>query len=192
MANSTVAAFNRRMHRFAAEVNGITKSGTNQAALAVVTSVAGFLGGRTITMRGVGSSGAKVGVRYDIKGAQNPTALIYMFGPAHLIERPTSAHVIIGRSVGRVKRGSTKGLTKGDRAGVRSDKKQELYNALFGGEAGGRMDIGRSDDWKTGPFRHPGTKGKYPWRKGLEAVRPHLPKIYERGVAAAGRRIFTG
>jgi hypothetical protein len=196
MANSTVAALNRKIHHFAVEINGATRSGTNKSALAVVTSVAGFLGGRSIVLRGVGSSGAKVGVRYDIKGTRNPTALVYMFGPAHLIERDTSAHTIIGKSVGRVKKGSTKGLTKGARAGVRRAAKQGLYDALFGGTGGGRMGgdgvLGTRSGWATGPFDHPGTSGKHPFEKGVNAARPFVTRIYQRGVNGAMRRSFTG
>lgn len=192
MANSTAAALNRRMHRFAADIEGVTKRATDQSALALTLSVAGFLGGRSIRLRGVGSSGAKVGVRYDIKGAANPTALVFMFGPAQLIERDTKAHEIIGRSVGKLKKGSTKGFTRIARAGARHGAKQDLYNALFGGTGGGRMDLGGSDGWRTGPFHHPGTSGKHPWKKGLEAARPVIPRIYDRELTAAGRRIFTG
>ncbi len=45
-------------------------------------------------LRGVGKAGARVGVRYDVKGHANPTALVKATGPVHLANNPTSAHVI--------------------------------------------------------------------------------------------------
>lgn len=51
-------------------------------------------GGR---LRGVGRSGSRIGVRFDIRGAVNPTALIRATGAAHLIERSTKAHEIMPR-----------------------------------------------------------------------------------------------
>lgn len=47
-----------------------------------------------MNMSGVGRSGVKVGVRYDIKGTRNPTSLIRATGPLHLVENPTSPHTI--------------------------------------------------------------------------------------------------
>lgn len=53
-------------------------------------------------LRGVGRKGARVGVRYDVKGVGNPTALVRWFGPAHLVNNPTKAHTIAPR--GRTRR----------------------------------------------------------------------------------------
>lgn len=51
-------------------------------------------------MRGVGKSGARWGVGFNIKGEQNPTSLIRFRGPVHLVDRPTAAHTIAPRRRG--------------------------------------------------------------------------------------------
>jgi len=49
---------------------------------------------RTRSLRNVGKKGAKLGVRYDIKGTKNPTVLVTANGPWQLIEGDTKAHRI--------------------------------------------------------------------------------------------------
>ncbi len=39
-------------------------------------------------------AGGRVGVRYDVKGFDKPTALVKWFGPAHLVNNDTHAHRI--------------------------------------------------------------------------------------------------
>jgi hypothetical protein len=48
-------------------------------------------------MRGVGASGAAVGVRSTTVGLRRPTALIRATGPVHLLERDTRTHTISPR-----------------------------------------------------------------------------------------------
>jgi hypothetical protein len=55
----------------------------------------------TDMLRGVGRSGAKLSVGFDIKGGRNPTALVRAKGPWQFIENKTAAHVIVSRR-GRV------------------------------------------------------------------------------------------
>lgn len=74
-------------------IDGAAKDGVAKAALMVKTNVVAEMRGVT-RLRGVGKRGAKVGVRYDIKGTGNPTALIRMTGPAQLLERDTRPHEI--------------------------------------------------------------------------------------------------
>lgn len=81
----------RKLRQAGGAIDGAAKDGVGKAALLVKTSVLGELGGRT-RLRGVGKKGAKIGVRYDIKGTGNPTALVRATGPFHLIERDTRPH----------------------------------------------------------------------------------------------------
>lgn len=37
---------------------------------------------------------------------------------------------------------------------------------------------------------HPGTKGKHPWRKGVEAAQPLVKREFHTGVATAMRKVF--
>ena len=45
-------------------------------------------------LRGVGKKGARIGVKYDIKGFGNPTALVRAYGPFHLYERDVKRHQV--------------------------------------------------------------------------------------------------
>jgi len=46
-------------------------------------------------------AGGKWGVRYDVRGFNNPSALVKIFGPFHLVDGPTKAHQIGPRRKGR-------------------------------------------------------------------------------------------
>lgn len=48
-------------------------------------------------LSGVGRSGARLGVGFDVKGETSPTALLRWRGPAHLVNNPTRAHEIAAR-----------------------------------------------------------------------------------------------
>lgn len=82
--------------RIAAEL----RKGVNEAALTVTLSTRAEIATATKgsnRLSGVGLRGAKVGAGFDVKGTQNPTALIRARGPLHLIERDTKAHVVAPR-----------------------------------------------------------------------------------------------
>ena len=53
-----------------------------------------ILDGSPARLRGVGTRGARLGVRYDVKGEQNPVAIVKAVGPWQLIENNTRAHDI--------------------------------------------------------------------------------------------------
>lgn len=152
-----------------------------RAALVLKTSVEANMRaavGADLRMSGVGKTGAKVGVRYDVKGRTNPTALLRATGPAHLIERDTRAHTIIPKTVGRTQGSRTKG--------ARLAAKQNLYDALFGGTVSGAtkpLMLGN-----TGRFayrvRHPGTRGKHPFEHGINRAAP----VAQRVLATAATR----
>jgi hypothetical protein len=50
-------------------------------------------------------AGGKWGVRYNVKGFNNPAALVRIFGPFHLVDRPTKSHEIGPRKKGRRRSG---------------------------------------------------------------------------------------
>lgn len=73
----------------------------NKVAFAAKTILLGELGsavGSDLKLSGVGKSGVKLGVRYDVKGRTNATALLKATGPWQLIERDTKPHTIRPRS----------------------------------------------------------------------------------------------
>lgn len=107
MPTLDLAGFAQQMAAMPDELLTMRRLGVNRSALAVTTairaSIAGGTGGDS-RLSGVGRGGARVGARYDVKGAANPTALIRATGPLHLVEYPTRAHEIPRRG-GRRRRG---------------------------------------------------------------------------------------
>jgi hypothetical protein len=133
-------------------------------------------------LRNVG--GARLNVRYDVKGERNPTALVQAIGPWQIVEEDIKPHTILPHSVGRA---------KGRSKVARRQAKQDLYNALFGGVGGfaGQRPL------KTpyGPrFRvnHPGTRGKHPWRDGVAAAQRSVPKVMAAQVVADVESVLRG
>lgn len=103
-----LAGFATAMAGLPGRIDKANRIAVNRSALAITADVRAAILASTGDSRlsGVGRSGAKVGARYDVKGAGNPTALIRATGPLHLIERPTSAHPIRPRA--RRRRRSTR------------------------------------------------------------------------------------
>lgn len=96
----------------------------------------------------VGRNGARVGVRTRLIGPGR--VAVVPKGPVWLVENPTSAHVIgAGRSSLSAGRGGTKIAGLGGRH----------YN--LGGNRT-PMHVG-GDQWRLGPFIHPGKGGKRQW-----------------------------
>jgi hypothetical protein len=50
-------------------------------------------------------AGGKWGVRYDVRGFNNPSALVKVYGPFHLVDGPTKPHTIGPRTRGRRRSG---------------------------------------------------------------------------------------
>lgn len=96
MASNVGRSAALRLRKIAAEVEKAQRSAVSHAALEAKTAHLDAL--RRVVpsarLRNVGKSGARLGVRYDIKGTQNPTALVRATGPWHLIENPIKAHEI--------------------------------------------------------------------------------------------------
>lgn len=89
------AEFAAKLARLPDAVKRAEKAGVRAAALAATTIIrqnvnAVVPGGK---LRGVGKAGAKVGVGFDVKGTNNPTALVSARGPLQLVESPTKPHV---------------------------------------------------------------------------------------------------
>lgn len=166
---TSFAEFAVKSNRMAGEIGRLETNTVKTAALAVKTSVlgqiqaAGVRGGR---MRGVGKRGARVGVSFTVFGH---SALVRATGPLHLLERPTKAH-----RIGRSTRSATSGLPLVDASG-QDIKRRVVVIPGVGVRA-----------WAD----HPGTKGKYPWKKGVAAARPIAAKANEVALKQAMSRAF--
>lgn len=93
----TLSQFAARTRSFGPDLQANLRRGINAAALHTKRSVeaemsAAGLGGKRLS--GVGARGARIGARYDVKGTDNPVALVRATGPFHLIERSTKPHRI--------------------------------------------------------------------------------------------------
>lgn len=153
------AKFNRKVGKFAFAFDQAEMQAVNKAALLVKTTVQGLAG--TSVLRNVGS-GARIGVKYKAAMRKaNPTALVYAYGPFHLIERDTSPHQIPKSGFGRGK---------------------AFYGLL-------KFPDGRV---RWGPVHHPGTKGKRPFERGVEASTPVVHRLLAGGVTTALRTVFGG
>lgn len=178
---ATPEQFARKMATLGPRMERNLKGSVGKAALVLKTSVQAKLGpatGGDFRMSGVGSKatrqagGAKLGVRYTVKGDKgDPTALLRMTGPAHLIERDTSPHTTVPKGVGRVQGRRTKL--------ARRAAKQSLYDALFQAE-GNTVKL----------RQHPGTKGKHPFEKGVERAAPAAQKILAGAVGKSLGEVF--
>jgi hypothetical protein len=161
-SSSSFAALGRKFDAAAVVVGADTTPATVKAAQVMKSSIAGFLGGPSKRLRGVGNAGAMIGPRYAIAqaGSAHCLALVGMYGPAHLYERDMPAHPV----------------------GVRETR------ARAGGEVYMRVPHGRG--WATGPWIAGGSTGKHPFEKGTNAVLPVVPRIYQAETHAALARIF--
>lgn len=123
-------------------------------------------GGR---MRGVGKSGARVGVKATVQEGKNPTAIVQATGPLHLLERDTHAHAI--PSVTKSRRTRTA-------AGRLSHKRESTGTPIVGGKVLFFNGVYRNS------VHHPGTKGQHPFERGVNRG--------ERDAVAAAVNAFSG
>lgn len=84
----------KRLVRMPAALNAELERRLGAAALIGKRSVEARLPASR-RLRGVGNRGARVGVRYDVKGSGvNAVALLRATGPLHLLDNPTKPHRI--------------------------------------------------------------------------------------------------
>lgn len=135
-----------KMLKFAASLPAAERKGLLAAGLVVKKSTEASLrlsGVKSGRLRNVGKKGARLGVRVTPRGTK--TVEVRATGPWHLVENDTAAHDIMPKSRqlrrSRIKPGS------------------QRAKALKVPGVGPRASV-----------RHPGTKGKQPWAKGVAAA----------------------
>lgn len=121
----------------------------------------------------VGKNGARVSVysRQFKVGAH----LVAARGPLHIVERPTKAHNI-PRAKGDVRAHTTRGKKRKKASTVRKTQRTLLS---FG-----------PNQVAVGPVKHPGTRGKRPWERGVKRFMPSAGKTFEKGVDSIMRKVF--
>lgn len=185
MPSSVASSISQRLTKMGLEVQRAERVAVERAAFAakrtILAEVEHAVPG--LRLKHVGSPpGAKVGVRYDVKGEQNPTALVRATGPLHLVENPIKPHTIIPKDIGRSQGRSKK---------ARRAAKQQLYSALFGGEFSGQKPL-------TTPYgpryrvKHTGvSRQPQPWKKGVQKALQPAAKELDRAFVGAFRRGAT-
>lgn len=125
--------------------------------------------GAPARLRGVGKSGAKLDVRYNLSTAgDTPAALVFASGPWPLIERDTQPHQI----------------------------PRQRSSASFVGVFGHAVIPGGAEGGVHGRggvrtrVQHPGTRGQRPWAKGVERARPVVSRMFQVQGESVLRALF--
>ncbi len=129
-------------------------------------------------LRGVGKfnggsrTGARVGVTSKIltSSLASASGIVQGTGPLQLIERDTSEHDIP--------------RTAGSRRGRTASGRLSHKRVATGTTSSGRRPLligGIGGNWVMGPVRHPGTTGKHPFERGVNAVefQAHIAAVAE-------------
>jgi hypothetical protein len=145
-----------------------------------------------------------VGVRYDInrasKAAGQATAVITYTGPAHLVNNPTSPHVIAAKRLGLSRRRSTsRAARQRDATLAFGGSARGLFGSLAAASRttrSGAVRSGGAAALTIGPdlrafVRHPGTRGKGFFQRARQVSEVTLPQVYGRAqLTDPLRRIF--
>ena len=187
MQSNVGDAVAHRMRRLGAEMARFGPEAVKRASLDIKNPIEQQLiraVGPDMRMSGVGARGAKLSVRFDLKGIRNPTSLIRAVGPWQLIERPTSAHPIFVRAAAARGRGARRVNT------------QNRLDQAFGGRGAYRHGTLAFPGVGGTVFRrvvqHPGTSGKRPFAKGLQIGAPRARRTLQRSTHDAAVRGFRG
>lgn len=143
-----------------------TKQAVNEGALAAKTIMLA-----SAASKGLNPSdklaGRRWNVRYDVKGTQNPTALVRYTGPFHLFDNPTAPHVITAKKLGQR-------TSRRSRQSIASTSGRSVFGG-FGARGGAKaLTIG-------GNFRayanHPGTSGARSFPAAKSIAQRRVPRV---------------
>lgn len=160
----SMAEFQGKLNRLAQDYADEPLAIVKEGSLIVKNSVKAIAPAR---LRGVGKKGAKLDVRYNVAGAGiDAKSLVFAVGPFQLIENDTKPHPI---------------------PKVRGARARTRYAVIPGGAEGGVHGM-RGVRTRVD---HPGTQGKHPWAKGVEAAAPAVQRLFEVRGELALRRVFS-
>lgn len=184
----------RKLDRWADGIARQNRTAVEQAALAVKETTVPLIRqatGGDMRLSGVGrKGGAKIGVRYDVKGNERAVAIVKATGPAHLAERDVKPHVVVSRYApkkfgrSRARRGA-------------SANAAAAFNALAGrGGASGGFGWNRRAVIRFGnvvaryAINSGGSKGRKPYERGFSRGAEIAPKVYLKTQRQVGLGIF--
>lgn len=168
------AEYRALMERRARGLTGVVSRRVERAALAIRDMADARV--RLVTRDGrlSGARNRRVGVRYRM-GADRMSAVVGMTGPAHLIERPTSPHVITSRASGGSRRSRAARL--GAVAWSRRTGLATLPVGPLTARGAGLRPVLIPGVGPRQYARHPGTRGRWPWRDSLRVSVPRARMI---------------
>lgn len=174
----SAAEFSRKITRAATATQTRRKITVSEAALTAKEIVVATAASRGVTQQSR-IAGARWAVRYDVKGFNDPAALLKVVGPFHLVESDTRAHKIY-RRVARVKgRGSSR------------LNRQAKFDQVFGGKGaykGGSLKL--ADGTYRKVVNHPGTSGKNIWSDSKKVIGRAVPRVMAQRITAGWREAF--
>jgi hypothetical protein len=195
-----------KLNRYAVEVGRANRTGVEAAALAVKRTTEPLVRNATggdMKLSGVGAVGSKrpgrkIGVRYDVRGNEDATAIVRATGPAPLIERDQVDHYIFPRAArAQGQKARTQTFAVGFTAGGRK-KYRRVDRRNVTAELGGRVNVGRSALMFTiggkeihRPFvKVKGSKGRKPFERGFAKGETIAPAEYAKAQRQAMLSVF--
>ena len=131
-------------------------------------------------------AGRSWGVRYELKGAEKPEALVRYTGPFHLVNNDTKAHVIRPHVfVGT--RGSVSGRRGRGRRAVKGAALLQLF--VVDAQDGGALKIPGVGFRRE--VSHPGTQGKAIFPAAKAIARIQVPGVMANSMKGAWKRALT-
>lgn len=136
-------------------------------------------------------AGRKWNVAYDVKGFDNPAALVRFTGPFHLVENDTRPHYIAAKGLG----GSR--ASRGERAFQASASRFLSGSSRAAGSFGGARRSKGAKSLKIGSslFRayvfHPGTSGKGVLPAARVVAERRVPHVMAASMQGAWRRVIS-
>lgn len=138
--------------------------------------------------------GVALSLRYDVKGVNNPTALLRAVGPWGLIEYNVPDHSIFPR----LSTIPTRGIRRNQRRYMMRERELNQAFGVRGTYSGVRPMPVAEGVYRFSARNHPGTTGKRPFGKGMDKASPRarreLNTVVLRGVASvwnSGRDVIT-
>jgi hypothetical protein len=155
----SAAELNKKMQDIATTIPRATRAGVTQASQAAKETIIAVAASRGVS-RSSRIAGGKWSVGYNVKGTTNPTSLIRIRGPFHLVESNTRAHEIKARRA----------------PGSRSRRRGKRALA-FDGVVRTRV-------------QHPGTRGKHIFRDAKQRIMKQTPPaVFKHILADVSQRL---
>lgn len=168
--SKSAAELSRKLNAYAESIPNANREAIGESALLIKDTVLPLMAAATggdLRLSGVGRPpGAKIGVRYDVKGSQNPTALVRATGPAHFVEWDVKPHTVVAKRTARrtSRRGRIAAVEGGDTSGITGVLASER---ITGGFAKYAKNAG-------------GSKGRHPFERGVNIAQPRIPEHFGR------------